>query len=585
MSNRNNLNRHMKARVRNRARRHMRLVARLGAIVLLLLAAIAPASLALAQDAGPAGAPVDAKSLCLVPAPGDNNGSISGTVTAAAGGAPIQGVIVRAHDLYGRIQLQATTSVTGTYTINSVYPGDWVVRFATNGSSMTTPYIARVYDGVASLNDTTVLQVAVGEDVTGIDSALAVGAPISGTVVDLDTGLPIQFASVFVSQASDPDGIVESALTNASGVFRLRAGLAPGDYLVHFFAGGYESEWYDDAPDAESAATITIVGTQPHEINAALTPIPEKPEGKITGRITEAATGDPVADALVTPLGQGFYSLDRYEYTDAQGYYTLTVPAGAYKLRANDVSVGTTLAARYLGPSIAYTSAITFAVEANQTATNRNIALEEGFFIEGTVLGPGGAPADLIQVTAYEGAGALESGFTYSRQSDPDGTYRIGPLPKLPFNVYFSPPSRLCDLVEKKIVVLPEAMGAATVVETELARGMLISGRVTNAATDLGLRSTFVQAFDTNGIRVGADSSAETGYYLLNALPTGTYRIGFEAENFVDQYYDSKPSLATASVVAGTAGLGYLGIDAAMATDPTGGGLENPVYIPLVSDE
>jgi hypothetical protein len=190
----------------------------------------------------------------------------------------------------------------------------------------------------------------------------------------------------------------------------------------------------------------------------------------------------------------------------------------------------------------------------------------------------------LIRVSAYEGAGLLESGFRQQTQSDPDGKYEIGPLPKIPFTVLLSPPSELCDLQNTEITVLPEAVSAATIVETEMQQGMLISGRVTNAETGAGMRSAFVKAYDADGNEVAGAFSSDTGYYLLGALEGGSYHIGFEKEGFADQYFDNKATLATASVVAGTAGNGYLGIDAAMSVDPTGGVLENPVYVPIVTD-
>lgn len=572
-------------RARMRARRHVRLGARLNLltiVTLLLVSSLAPTAVAVAQEATPAGTPVTASSLCLVSAGDTQNVSISGTVTEEGSGEPIQGVIVRARDIYGRIQLQATTTITGAYTIGSVYPGDWVVNFTTNGNAMTTPYVGEIHDQANSFGAATILHVNTGEHMTGIDAELALGAEISGKVTDKASGDPLANTSVFIYPADDLSSNLASVQTNASGEYHFRAGFAPGNYLLFFTSFDHESAWYDGVADDEDATPIALVGTQSRVVNISLTSIQPLPEGKITGRITIASNGNPVPGARVTPLGKGVYALDRVGTADAQGYYTLTVPVGVYELRAAQPTGFGDYAPRYLGPDATYTNAITFTVSANQTVTNKDIALEEGFYIEGTVSLPGGAPADLVFVSAYEGPGTLESGFSYSAQSDPDGHYSIGPLPRIPFTVSLTPPSRHCDLVSIRQSVNPDAAAAATVVESEFSTGVLLAGRVTNAATGAGMASVFVQAYNASGDTVTGRSSAETGYYILPAVAAGNYRVGFEEDGFADQFFDNKPTLATASVVAGTAGQGFIDINAALTVDPTGGGVENGVYVPFV---
>lgn len=83
---------------------------------------------------------------------------------------------------------------------------------------------------------------------------LKVGA-IAGTVIDSDTGLPIEGATVTA------DGY--SASTEADGTYLL-ADLSVGDYIVEASAAGYES----------ASASATVEHKETTTVDFALVPIP-----------------------------------------------------------------------------------------------------------------------------------------------------------------------------------------------------------------------------------------------------------------------------------------------------------------------
>jgi carboxypeptidase family protein len=62
--------------------------------------------------------------------------------------------------------------------------------------------------------------------------------------------------------------------------------------------------------------------------------------GLITGRITGAATGNPLPQAMVWAREVGGLTRDADFLLDSDGTYRLVVPAGNYRLRAADVRQG-----------------------------------------------------------------------------------------------------------------------------------------------------------------------------------------------------------------------------------------------------
>ena len=121
---------------------------------------------------------------------------------------------------------------------------------------------------------------------------LAVARPVQGTVRDAETGGPLAGATVQV-------GAQELA---ADGQGRFAAAGVRGVATVWASAGGYE-------PARTRLPLAMLVGIQ-HELDLNLQPT------QVTGTVTDAATGRPVAGATVQ-AGQ------QQAQTDAEGRYTL----------------------------------------------------------------------------------------------------------------------------------------------------------------------------------------------------------------------------------------------------------------------
>jgi hypothetical protein len=143
--------------------------------------------------------------------------TISGTVTAAQGGAPLGGLPVDAVDAQGKVIVQTTTNPDGTYTLTNVPAGTWYLKFvggrAFNGQYYATEY----YLGQSTLGGSLAIKLTPGEALGNLNQALLLES----------TTLP---------------GLPKVSLGHISGLasgkvalsFRLSAGAGPAGYLSGF---------------------------------------------------------------------------------------------------------------------------------------------------------------------------------------------------------------------------------------------------------------------------------------------------------------------------------------------------------------
>ncbi len=133
---------------------------------------------------------------------------------------------------------------------------------------------------------------------------------IIGLVYDVTTGDPIANATVVIEEAN------LTLYTDENGTFQ--ASVQPGTYTIDVSAEGYYNETVTVSVD-ENETVVVQIGLQP------------RANGTIAGYVVDADTGDPIANATVfvyTSAGQVV------NYTNAQGYYELHVPAGVYDVHA-----------------------------------------------------------------------------------------------------------------------------------------------------------------------------------------------------------------------------------------------------------
>ncbi len=249
--------------------------------------------------------------------------------------------------------------------------------------------------------------------------------------------------------------------------------------------------------------------------------------GTITGRFTDSAGSG--AAAWVSATGDHDWPVANTD-TDAEGNYSLSVPAGTYRVVFNYGSIR-----QYAYGTTEYAQAALFAVAAGQTVTVNDAKLTAGS-IAGRVIDAHGHPAEYLPVEAEPigGVGSYATGFT-----DHDGHYRIDDLLpgayrlsfRLPsWSTQYAPQSRSSDSAGSFTVV----GNAVTTVDEQLLPTGAIAGRFTDG-TGAGISDVGVRIFDGFPPDVVVHTDAD-GYYQADGIFIGTYQVQFQNWPEVRQY-------------------------------------------------
>ncbi len=213
--------------------------------------------------------------------------AIAGRVTDAGTDQPVAGVGVEVDDSSGNEWGFASTAADGTYKVPGLTGGvSYRVLFAP-----APPYAAEWYPAAESLQVATPVAVADGQTTTNVNAALRQAGTISGTVTDAATGDPIDDPDVeLLDAAGNPLNIFDEQ-SFEDGTYEL-TGLLPGTYKVMFPGDGVlATQYFNDSPTLAGAAAVTVTGgATTGAIDAALAA-----GGELTGTVTVAATGAPVA--------------------------------------------------------------------------------------------------------------------------------------------------------------------------------------------------------------------------------------------------------------------------------------------------
>lgn|GEM_PF-862733 len=237
------------------------------------------------------------------------SGGISGTVTDAVSGNPINGTDVFA-DLSngtGNFGFFGTTGVDGKYLMATDLP-----------TGMYNVSILLAPDGY--ITQMTTANVVAGTDTTGVNLALDRSGILTGNVhAPNGTGL---FGVDVTAFTGDP--YYGSATTDMSGNYRIATGLGTGNYTVYASGDGN----YTTYGGLLTPTTVQVTAGQTTSgIDMELTPVttPPTPSGTITGHITDQSTGNPIRDASITATGTNGTG---FGDTDSNGFYNISSGLG-----------------------------------------------------------------------------------------------------------------------------------------------------------------------------------------------------------------------------------------------------------------
>jgi uncharacterized repeat protein (TIGR02543 family) len=204
-------------------------------------------------------------------------------------------------------------------------------------------------------------------------------------------------------------------------------------------------------------------------------------------------------------------------------------------------------------------------------------------FLKGNVTNSVGTAVEDVWVMVYSSAGS----YLTNNYTDSSGDYVMGDLSTGDYKVRFD--TRMASgMLAVEWYNDKDSLGAADLVsvaagsttsgiDAVLAEGGGIEGRVTNSA-GAGILSVIAYAYTTTGGFVSYDYTDSNGYYEIESVKSGNYKIKLDTTyasgDYITEWYNDKDSLGNADSVSVTAGSTTSGIDAELAA-----------VLPLISGE
>jgi 5-hydroxyisourate hydrolase-like protein (transthyretin family) len=255
-------------------------------------------------------------------------GSISGSVTDASTGAPLDHVDVKIYRSSGYYLKRVYTSEDGSYLIGGLADGTYYLV------AEEYDYLWQVFDGIdcgpyeCDPPSGTAVVISGYSSVESIDFALNPMGKISGIVTNTVTGLPA--SGVLVTICRESGSVVDYRSTDNDGVYTSKP-LVSGTYYVRTNDREYNNKLFDDIP----CDGCTVSSGTPISVSAAVVTsgidFALIPRGAISGTITSATTGTPLTNIKVRVFNNGSSDRNWYDYTDSTGLYTIRyLPADSY---------------------------------------------------------------------------------------------------------------------------------------------------------------------------------------------------------------------------------------------------------------
>ena len=449
-------------------------------------------------------------------------GSISGTVTATVGGAPIANLNVWVCDSNWQCSYGGTmTDGGGNYTIS--------------GLPVRTDYQVQVQGNVTYAGQTQIGIAVTSGSTTTVNFSLSQAGSISGTVTASGTGTPLSNLQINVCISNQ--GCPGWAQTDGGGNYTV-TDLAPrSDYQVQVQGNAMYA--------GQTQMGITVMSGNTTTVNFVLSQ-----GGSISGTVTANGTGVPLANLQINVCinNQG---CPGWAQTDISGYYTVTglAPGSDYQVQVQ----GNATYAGKTQSGVAVTAG---------NATTVNFSLGLGGSITGTVrdavthVGIGN-----IGVSANDNSSRNNWIWLGGTQTNPDGTYRIDGIPsgKWLLNTYTQGGWYLQQVYNGVLndqlatLVTVTAGMTTTGIDFNLAKGGTISGTVRNS-TGGAIAGANVIAMDAAGWWISGTDTDGAGAYTLGPVPSGMFIMASApGTRYVSQFYGGGIYLSSAATITVTA--------------------------------
>ena len=336
-----------------------------------------------------------------------------------------------------------------------------------------------------------------------------------------------------VAAALDGDStVVATALTDSGGNYQIE-NLPAGNYKVVACKHDLGCLFYTGVRHPDSAKWVVVMGDSATSgIDITFRPFVPPPlnPALITGRITDAQTGEGIADAWVGASGE-WLTIIFETRTRLDGHYELPVAAGGYFVRA---AARGYLPGEYPGNPVR--------VEAYDTASNVDIALRTVDSLPfGTIHG---LIYDAVTGEHLSGARVFARPLNhlpvlFETRSDTDGGYLLR-IPPGDYNVsairigydsgyYAGNPVHVDSndtVLSINIPLQPLAIGFGS-----------LSGQVLNAADGTPIPHALVVARQGDGFGYGSALTDSGGHYRIGPLPAGFYKVAAMARGYYPAVY------------------------------------------------
>lgn len=477
--------------------------------------------------------------------------TITGTLTAAATGEPVQGC-VSVYDLGFTYITSGCTDDTGQWTAEGVETG---VDYKVEASAFDSLYKGQWSGGAASFDEAAVVNAPTHLDFA-LDYARDIGdATLTGTLTADDTGEPLQGC---VSVYTEDQTFVDSTCTGEDGTWTVGRLVEGAGYKVEasVFDDAHVGEWAQDAQSFEDAQLVTAPGSL--DVSLAL-------GGHLQGILTRA-DGQPAEWANVSIETTGDSPrVVLFAGTDETGHWNALVAPGEYV-----VGFESWPSRQYAFGQVSAETAHHFVLGAGDT-----LQADDQFLAAATVQGTltsdaTGAPVEgacvdvLIPTDDFDtrqsvGQGCTGADGTYSIDVSDAGRY-IAEFtdPQGRYVGEFSGDTSTIGAAEQFSV----ARGAPTTVNASLATAAVITGLAVDAKSGAPIADACPNAYlgHAGGYVQGSVSecSGADGRWTVRGLPAGEFAISVDVHTDPGMYTQTwaykATSQATADLISVTAG-------------------------------
>ena len=523
------------------------------------------------------------------------DGAISGTVTDASSGEPLEGAEVCATEAGGGLPACVVSAADGTYAIVGLSAGSFRVEFTPGsgeieaGISGPGNYLTQYWKGKTSIAQADLVAVATGATAAGVDAAMEPGGIVSGTVTDATSDEPVEDVEVCVHRSGGVGFLSRCAATGFDGRYAI-AGLPGGGYKVSFGPSSsdldHASQWYSGQQTGAAADSVTVSqGSATTGIDAELAQA-----GRISGSVSAAGGGTLAGLSVCAIPVDPETGTSRCDPTGSGGNYTIGgLTEGEYVVQFHG---GFDYLDEYYAGRESYAESDRVAVAAGSTTTGIDADLESAARIEGHVSDAltEAAVVDVEVCVVLPGEDFYFNG--HCARSGIGGDYAISGLRAGSYLVRFKPTktevspghlgtpylSQFYDEEDREgeaETVAVSAGGTSGSIDAAMRRGGEVSGTVTAAGDGAPLAGIEVCVGAPGDYLNGTcTETAADGTYTLTGLDDGRYRVAFstaydDERNFIRQYSDGRLTEGEADLVTVTAGEETAGIDAEMQAGGT----------------